>query len=227
MKTFRIRCSSIGKIMGQRGLGQTGKTYLDQWITEQVYGRTKDFYTKFTEKGNIQEETGLDFIAKQLGYGLLVKNEKTFRNKHLIGTPDVILGDHIIDEKNSWDCFTFPLTDTEVPNTDYYYQGQGYMELTGLNKFKLIYVLSDTPDPLIYREASNFCFKNGMDLTDDILEAYREQMKYSNIDAALRIKVFEFERDDETIKKIYERVEESRQYIAERVKDFKLVTAED
>lgn len=225
MKQFRIRCSSIGKIMGQRGLGQIGKSYLDQWITEQVYGRTKEFYSKFTEKGTVNEESGLDFIAGQLGYGLLVKNEKTFRNKHLIGTPDVILTDHIIDEKNSWDCFTFPLTDTEVPNMDYYYQGQGYMELTGINKYKLIYVLSDTPDNLIYREASNFCYKNGQDLTDDILDAYREQMKYNNIDAALRIKVFEFERDEETIKKIYERVEEARTYIDERVKDFNLIPA--
>lgn len=225
IKQFRIRCSAIGKIMGQRGLGQTGKNYLDQWITEQIYGRTKEFYSKFTEKGLVQEQTGLDFIAEQLGYGMLVKNEKSYRNKHLIGTPDVVLADHIIDEKSSWDCFTFPLVDTECPNTDYWWQGQGYMELTGINKYKLIYVLSDTPDLLIHREASNFCYKQGMDLTDDIIEAYTEQMKYSNIDPKYRIKVFEFNKDEDAIKKLYERVEECRQYISERAKDFELIEA--
>lgn len=220
MKTFRIRCSAIGKIMGAKGLGQTGKGYLDQWIREQVYGRQREFYSKFTEKGLVQEESGLDFIAEQLGYGILIKNEKTFRNKYLIGTPDVICSDHIIDEKNSWDCFTFPLTATECPNMDYYYQGQGYMELTGIDRYRLIYVLSDTPDSLILREANTFCYRNGIDLTDDILDEYTAQMKYSEIDPSLRIKVFEFERDQECINKIYERVDECRAYIKEAMTNY-------
>lgn len=215
--------------MGQKGLGQTGKNYLGQWIREQIYGRQKEFYSKFTEKGLVQEETGLDFIAEQLGYGMLVKNEKTYRNKYLIGTPDVVLSDHLIDEKNSWDCFTFPLTSVECPNMDYYYQGQGYMELTGTKKYKLIYVLSDTPDSLILREANSFCYKNGIDLTDEIMEEYTLQMKYSNIDPSLRIKVFEFEYDPCCVQLIYERVEECREHISKElanyeVKENKLIT---
>lgn len=56
-------------------------------------------------------------------------------------------------------------------------------------------------------------------------EDKRLQILQDNIDAALRIKVFEFERDEETIKKIYERVEEARAYIEERVKDLNLIPA--
>ncbi len=209
MIQFKIRCSAIGQIMTNARsktatLSKTTITYLEDWQKEQIYKRKKEFSSKYTEKGNIVEQSSLDFIASELGYGSLVKNEKFFENDFLTGTPDAILDDHIIDVKNSWDCFTFPLFFDSVPNKSYYWQAQGYMALTGLDCYKLIYTLMDTPDELIEREYYN---------SDLEYESFAKQYKYSSIDSKYRIKVFDIYRDNEDINKIYERVKDARVYI--------------
>lgn len=209
MQPFKIRCSQIGKIMGQKGLGLTGLGYVEQWIKENLYSRRKEFTSKFTEKGNEVEQISLDFLADYLDYGFLDKNTKFFENDYLTGTPDVITKDHLIDVKNSWDCFTFPLFDEKI-NPDYYLQGQGYMELTGLKKYKLIYTLTNTPEELILKEATNFCYKNNLELDDEILNSFINKMTYDSIPNNLKIKVYEFEKDDIVINQIYERVRQCR-----------------
>ena len=219
MKEFKIRCSAIGQIMTNGRskteiLSKTTQSYLQTWFKEQLYNRHKQFSSKYTDKGNIMEDNSLDFIAEQLGYGMLLKNEDYFSNDFMTGTPDVILKDHIIDVKNSWDNFTFPLFETEVPNKDYFYQAQGYMALTDLDSFKLIYVLSDTPINLIEAEARKYCYANGYEPNDeDVLNEFIERMTYKDIDAKYKIKVFEIKRCNETIKAIEERVIECRNYI--------------
>ena len=175
MKEFKIRCSAIGQIMGQPRakaakeageLSQTAKTYCETWIKEQLYSRRKEFTNKFVEKGLIIEDNSIDYIADQLGLGMLLKNEQHFSNDFMTGTPDVVLPDVVFDAKNSWDCFTFPLFDTEIPNKDYYWQGQGYMELCKKSHFKLIYTLMDTPMHLIEKEAYWYAKNNGLDEVD-------------------------------------------------------------
>ena len=143
-------------------------------------------------------------VASELGYGSLAKNEESFENDFLTGTPDAILEDHIIDVKNSWDCFTFPLFFNNVPNKAYYWQAQGYLALTGLDYYKLIYTLMDTPDELIEKEY----FNSNLDY-----DAFAKQYKYSSIDPKYRIKVFEIERADYDIDLIYNRVVECREYL--------------
>ena len=216
MKEFKIRASACGKIMGVRGLGKTGKSYCEDWLKEQVFNRKKSFQSKFTDKGLIMEDNSIDFIADQLGYGFLVKNEVHFENDFCQGTPDIILKDHIIDVKNSWDCFTFPFFDKEIPNTDYYWQAQCYMELLGLSHYKLIYVLSDTPKHLIEREALYYAENNGYDeLDNDLYLEFENKMTYSDIKPTDKIKVFDIEYNKEDVEKIKDRVEECRKIIKE------------
>lgn len=199
--------------MGQRGLGKTGENYVFNWLKERIYGRRKDIKSKYLDKGNICEDNSLDFIAEKLGYGMLAKNERNFENDYFTGTPDVILNDHLIDVKNSWDCFTFPLFDNDV-NPAYYAQGQVYMNLTGLKRYKLIYVLSDTPQHLIEKEAFWYCKDNGYEeLDDDIHNKFVEKMTYNKIDDSLKIKVFEFDYDEAYIEKLTGRVNECRDII--------------
>lgn len=212
MKEFKIRCSAIGKIMTNarsknETLSETTKTYCQEWLKEQIYERRKEFSNKYIEKGNIMEGNSLDYIAEHLGYGMLLKNEEYFSNDFLTGTPDVILNDHLIDVKNAWDCFTFPLFADEIPNKDYYYQAQGYMALTGKDKYKLIYVLMNTPEHLIEKE---FKFNNPFFYEYNEI---KEKFIYDKIAAKYRIKVFEIERNQDDINAIYERVKECRNYI--------------
>ena len=210
---FKIRCSSIGQIMtNSRTKGQLSKTaqsYVETWIKEQIYKRRKVITTKYMDKGNIVENDSISFAGRVLNADI-TKNEQRYENELLIGTPDVITEDYVIDVKNSWDCFTFPLFYENVPNKDYYYQAQGYMALTGLSHYKLIYTLLDTPDSLIERE-----FKYASELDYD---TFAKDYRYSEIDEAYRIRIFEIERDDDVIDAINGRVIECRNYINNLIK---------
>ena len=210
MKEFKIRCSAIGKIMTNarsktETLSKTTISYLEEWTKEQIYSRRKEIFSKYLDKGNAVEVDSLDFIKTHLNYKQLEKNEESFENDFLTGTPDAILDDHIIDVKNSWDCFSFPLFFNSIPNKDYYYQAQGYMALTGIDRYKLIYTLMDTPEDLIQREYFG-------DQSTDLVE-FASKYKYSDIEPQYRIKIFDIYRNDEDIENIYNRVDECRQYI--------------
>jgi len=221
VKQFKIRSSAIHSIMTQPKtktarengeLSQTTKSYCELWLKEQLYSRKKEFTNKYTEKGNICEDNSLDFIASQLDLGFLFKNEDYFENEYLTGTPDVNMN-FLIDVKNSWDCFTFPLFDDKI-DPKYYAQGQGYMDLTGKNEYKLIYVLSDTPEHLINREAYYFAKNNGFDeIDEDIYSEIKKYMTYSDVPDNLKIKIFEFKKDEDYIKSVYEQVKKCRKYI--------------
>lgn len=219
MKQFKIRCSAIGQIMTNprsktETLSETTKSYLQEWLKTQIYNRSKDIKSKYLDKGNICEQDSLDFVANELGYGLLIKNEEMYENDFLKGTPDVVLNDEIIDIKNSWDCFTFPLFETELPNKNYYWQMQGYMALTGRQKAKVIFTLMNTPNNLIEKEVYWYCKNNGYgDFDDDIYKDFQSKMSYDSIESKYRIKVFEVERNDDDIAKIQERVNECNQYL--------------
>lgn len=194
-------------------LPESAKTYCKTWMKEKTYNRKSQFTSKYTDKGDIMEDNSIDFVAEYLGYGMLIKNEEHFENDIMTGTPDVILKDHLIDVKNSWDCFTFPLYETEVESA-YYWQAQVYMELTGVDKYKLIYTLMDTPLHLIEREAYFWGKNNGYEeLDEDIYNSFVKKMTYPDIEDKYKIKVFDIERNQEDIDKIDRRVQECRKYI--------------
>ena len=227
MKEFKCRCSAIGQIMTNdrsgKQMGKTAQSYCETWIKEQLYSSKKEFSSKQTQKGNECEDNSIDFFADYFGLGMLMKNEQYYENDFITGTPDVVLPEHIIDLKNSWDCFTFPLFDNEIPNKDYEWQLQGYMWLTGRMNAKLVYVLSDTPAHLIEKEAYYWCKANGYDEMDmDIYHKFVERMTYKDTPANLKIKVFAFARDEEKIKAIQERVLLCREYVNELLTKIKL-----
>lgn len=197
MKEFKIRASAAGKLMTSprsksETLSETTKTYLKEWLISEIYGVQKNIKSKYLTKGVILENEAIDRVVEWLDLPLMLKNEKHFEDNNFQGTPDLFLNDDtVIDIKCSLDCFTFPLFENEIPTTDYYYQLQVYMWLTGRTKAKLIYVLLNTPDGL----------------------SYDETFDYSNIDKKYRTKVFNIEFNNEVIDKLIERVTESRKYI--------------
>ena len=137
MYKFKIRASAVGKIWGSTTkLTQGNVTYLENWLKEKLYDRRNEFNSKYCDKGNIMEEASVMLISEQLGQPL-AKNEEYKENDFLTGTCDIDTGDTIIDIKNSWNCFTFPLFADDVPNKDYFLQLQAYMELWGRDKAKL------------------------------------------------------------------------------------------
>lgn len=230
-KVFKIRCSEIGKIMTEPknkidkekgNLSQTAKAYCDKWLLEQLYNREKEFSSKYTEKGNIVEDNGLDLIAEMLDIPFLMKNQIQYENEYITGTPDTIYEGIIIDNKSSWDFSTFPLLADELPNKDYYWQMQGYLDLDGSAKVaKVCYTLIDTPLHLIEKEFRNYCFNTGYDgVTDvELYDKFIAKHTYSDIPKSRRFKSFDIQRNHEDIKRIYSKVAKCRKYINDKLTD--------
>ncbi len=195
-------------------LPETAKTYCKDWMKGQLYNSHTEIKSKYLDKGNIMEDESIDFIAEQLDLGFLLKNELHFHDEFMQGTPDIILNDLVIDVKNSWDCYTFPLFDSDIPNMDYYWQLQAYMNLTNRPKAKLIYCLLDTPEHLISNTARWDSINQGFEeMEKHIYEKHHNNLTYSGVKNELKIKVFDIERNDDDIQKIKDRVEMCRDYI--------------
>ena len=201
MREFKIRASASGKLaVNSRSkndlLSKTTKSYIEEWLAGEIYGVRKQIKSKYLDKGNAVEDAAIDYASEELGWLFAIKNEEYFEDEYFCGTPDVMLEDKIIDIKSSWDCFTFPLFDEEIPNKDYFYQLQVYMHLTGKRKAQLCYVLMNTPEDLAYGE------------TED----------YTDIDSKYRIKTFDIDYDEEVIEMLQEKVLISRKYIKDITK---------
>lgn len=195
IKEFKIRCSAISQIMTNprsksETLSKMCQSYCEQWLKEQLYGVEKEIKNKYLSKGIEVESLAIDYYAEAKELGFVFQNTEYFEDEFTSGTPDLILPDHIIDMKASWDCFTFPLFDTEADKA-YWMQLQGYMNLTGKRKAKLVYTLQNTPEELEWNETAD----------------YEGQPQH------LRIKEFEFEYDPEFIQSVNERVILCREYI--------------
>ncbi len=222
-KPFKIRCSAIGHIMTEPKLkaakkagelSETAKGYCEDWLKGILYNRKLEFTNKYTEKGLIMEDASIDFLSEQLGLGMLFKDDQFLENDYMQGHMDISLPDYVFDVKNSWSWETVPLFKKEIPNSDYYWQLQGYMELANKKAAKLIYVLSDTPQHLIEREARNYCFYNGYgDMDIEIYNEFCKKLTYQDVDPKLKIKIFDIARNDEDITRIKIQVEKCRIYI--------------
>ena len=213
---FQCRCSSIGQIMTDarnknEKLGQTCKTYLEDWSKEQIYGRRKEITSKYFDKGIQVEDESIDFIIRHLNLPMVIKNEQYFENEYITGTPDLIIESEVIDLKNSFDAFTFPLFDHDIPDKNYYWQVQGYMALCDLRKARVIYTLINTPEEIVDKEVNSLLYKGTY--SEEKEQKIRSYHNYDSIPVKFRIKEFSVYRDDEAIQKIYDRVVECREYI--------------
>jgi hypothetical protein len=221
MKTqdFKARCSSLGKIFTNprsksETISETTKTYLEEWMIEQRFGIRKEISSKYLEKGIEMEDTAIQEYSKLFNVECF-KNDEWFENDYITGTPDLILDDKIVDIKNSFSAFTFPMFDTELPNKDYRYQLQGYMYLTGKTQAEIAYFLLNSPDGIILSEAKSIMYKEGLgaDWLDVLVEEVRASHNFDHIPMQERCKVFKVERDEAIISEIKDRVENCREYI--------------
>lgn len=205
-------------------LGAGAKTYCEQWLKEQpgFYNRRAEFSNKYTERGIECEPQSIALIEQSQGYFNLEKNEQLFEDEYMTGTPDLLpMPDWVEDAKTSWSWQTFPLFATELPESDYYYQCQGYMALTGTNNAAVTYCLIDTPEHLIEREARQYAFKMGMaDVEIELYEEFRQKMTYDGIPVSQRVKRFTFQRDETVIEQIRSQVKLCRIYIEQLWQQF-------
>ena len=216
---MKIRCSQINKIMtnprtkGER-LSQTAKSYLLELAIEEKYGIQKEFWSRYTDKGNQVEDEAIKLVGEVLDVGFIYKNEENLTNEYVTGTPDINT-DVLIDVKSSWDAFTFfdKVIEDELNNKDYYYQLQGYMWLTDKQEALLCYCLVDTPLQIVEDEIRREHWKqNVIGESDDIRAFVEAKHSYTHIDPLKRVKTHVIKRDEEVIEAIKTRIEECNEY---------------
>jgi len=196
LQNFKIRASAGGKILTKPKdknelISATTKTYVKEWLKEHIYGVKKEISSKYLNKGIKLEDTAIDKAIEWLNIPFAIKNEAFFEDDYFTGTPDLIVDGCVYDIKCSWDCFTFPLFEDEIPTKDYYYQLQIYMQLTGCKKAVLTYFLLNTPENLVYETKHN----------------------YDAMDKKYRIKTFEFDYDETIISDLKTRVNAVREFL--------------
>ena len=222
-KIVKFHCSSLSKIMTDPkskadkeagNLGETAKTHIkDIWLKNN-YGYKEPIVTNEMIKGVCCETESIQLLIEN-DSEYREKNKERFFNDFIQGEPDVILSDCIEDVKTSWTIKTFFNSDLK---DDYWWQGQGYMSLLGIKKYKLTYCLIDTPPELITKEINYQIGKLKTSVTDGYFDADKiaQQIRRNHIVSHLpiekRIKVFEFDYDINEVKRMESRILKAREF---------------
>lgn len=214
-KSLNEQLEKLRPLKDTPNLSQTCISFLEKWVSEQVYARRVEFTSKQTTKGNKVEDDAIVYASCHIPeMGLAVKNEEHFKDEHFLGTPDVIGDEEVFDNKSSWSHDTFPLYANELPESDYEWQVLGYMALTGKEKGRIVYTLMSMPEEMIEREAR---FRLGPNFTQDQYKEFAAQFKYDDLPPFLRLKEFPIAYDADKIEAIRRRVEQCRGYINQNI----------
>lgn len=151
MKEFKVRCSQLSKVMSNPKskkdlLSATCISHVEEWLKEQRHGRRFQIDTAPIRKGNEKEVEAISLVNKILGLNLTKSNDTLF-NDYMTGHIDLDYKAKkiVIDTKVCKDFSTFPLFQKEISN-EYYWQGQGYMELMGYEQAWFIKCAITSPE---------------------------------------------------------------------------------
>lgn len=210
--------SELAKLINKRDnpeLPEGAKSYCKEWLIKHKFKRNKEFKNAVIEKGLACEQDAIELLSLVHGEDY-VKNEDYFSNDFCHGSPDILTLDSVRDIKSSWDLYTFPMFEDEIPKKEYWWQLQGYMWLTGNKKAYLDYVLIDTPMPLILLDLKKLYYQSGgvaEEWTQEKYEFLYPNYQFKDIPNEQRIKTFEFTFEDWIPEQITYRVELCRKYI--------------
>lgn len=244
-KLENVIIPNLSKLKDKVELSETCKQYLSEWIIEKKYGRSKEFTSKQTEKGEKTQKDGLQLIQEVVfnNETFLSDDALTFEDEYKTGETDAIVLWQglkiVVDNKSSFTLWTFPFTETEATNPLYIAQKKVYIDLAKADAGKLCYTLNDTPYHIVEKELEYYRRNNDLLEISDIPEAeaydiiknhvytkeglnmYRHILGTYNtsdfieIPKEKRVKAFDIEKDDEFIQKLHKRVIECREWIAD------------
>jgi putative phage-type endonuclease len=133
----KFTASEIHKLMGLKGLGETGKSYAFDKAVEELFGEVKDNYVSFDMNRGIELEPMAFSKFKDLkSLEFLEVEQCGFFSKDFHGaSPDGLVSDNAILEIKCPSATTFfkLVLDNEIDKR-YYYQMQHQMLCTGRNK---------------------------------------------------------------------------------------------
>jgi hypothetical protein len=151
-----FRCSSLGHLNpGSRGIADTvAKHLIDVYISAK-YKRREELKNKYLDKGTEREEDAITLVSRSTKT-MYVKNDVRLSNAFVTGEPDLFKGESIfkadqtLDTKCSWSMHTFYRAMFDKLVNLYYWQGVGYMWLTGAKEHTVCFCLvNGTPDAIM------------------------------------------------------------------------------
>lgn len=213
-KQAELRNSLEAKRDAKPVLSTGAKSYIRELHLYITKGIRQEISSKYIDKGNEVESLSIELASIMLDKKGLFKNDEYFENEYLMGTPDVITEDSVIDVKSSWSAATFPFYDTELKNKVYEWQLKAYMMLTGKTVSYLCYCLVPTPETLILDEMRRVSWKRGEmgEVSEEVENDVRAYFDLSKIPEFDRVKTFKVELTEEDKEKIKMNVELAREY---------------
>lgn len=178
-------------------LSAGAKTAVECMAKELVYGYTRTFSSKYTEKGLTVEDDSIA-LYNSVFFTNHVKNTERRTNEWITGEADIVAPAKIIDIKSSWSLDTFPVIATSGADTTYEWQVRAYMWLWDKPAAEVAYCLVNTPDELIGYEPAEYHY------VDEIPEV-------------LRITRVHYTRDIAAEERIKVKVGAARRYLAELI----------
>lgn len=209
---YKFHCSALPKLMTNGrsksdALSKTAQSFLDEVWIEEVYGRKKYISTTAMEKGTVVESDSLQLVCELEGVALF-KNNEELSNAFVVGTPDVVKP--VMDIKSSWDIWTFHNVSEETATADYFWQLVGYAMLRRVKTARLVYVLVNTPEHLIYDEVRKLSYSMAEQEAEEIV---RKNHEYDDIPKEERIKAYTFKFTDDDFAAIKDKAMFAREYL--------------
>lgn len=194
-------------------LSQTAKSFLKKWLLNKIYGKRFELESKAIKKGKAVEDRAIDQAAVHFGWPIdATKNTERFSDDELHGEPDVIIHEKksTKDTKCSYTHETFPLLESELPEKEYWWQGQVYMALLRFENHSVVYCLMNMPDEMIEQE-KRWRLSVLASIEDE--KRFEDNFVYENLPDELRFKSFDFEFDFDSILRLRKRVHQCRAYL--------------
>lgn len=239
-------------------LSEGVKTHLVDIFVSASYNRFSEVSAKQLDKGNDTEEDSITIVSCITGK-LFKKNTETIQNEFIKGTPDLFTGESILDAetirdtKSSWDAYSFFRAKYKPLNPLYYWQGTGYMALSGAKECSIDYCLNNTPVNLVrnllIKESYNHDGRTPAWIElqtianhvydkktfDEYIEGFEVKIEDQNANAVYKGFVeiplkerhfnFEFKRSESEIKRAYTRIKECREYMNKHLFKSQLIEA--
>lgn len=167
---------------------KTMQSELRKIFRMEKYNRNFPFTNQYIQKGIQQEEEAItvyqDYRNKKGIRTLFSKNTVRLRNGWVSGEPDLLDNKDIkkckegFDTKCSWSLQTFPFKEDELDST-YETQNQGYMWLTGAEKWTTAYILVNATEHQIHNEKMKWFYslQCPADADDKYWEDYVEKCR--------------------------------------------------
>ena len=196
-------------------LSETTKTFVEEMWLEREWRYSEPVMTDEMMKGLLNEQDSLQLVQHNLKGEFRIKNTTSFKNEFICGTPDIILKneDCVEDVKTSWGLKTFFHAELEK---NYYWQGIGYMALTGKKHYRLIYCLTNTPNELVEAQKINIYYKFGCDEENPHYQKMSEQImqnhNFDHVPIEKKIKVFAFDFSESDYELLKNRIIKAREY---------------